>query len=166
MGRAEVGLSGAGAPDSAASGTGTAGGIAAGTGATTETGGLAPGGSATCSRWSRLGGGGGGSSATRSAGQSQITDVAMMAANAKPLNQVPGDRRRRATSAVEGGAMGVGAMVGSAAAGPGNSARRSRKQIPATSSTIAGVIGRSDCKRANNRTASHNLTIARGTPWL
>ena len=29
----------------------------------------------------------------------------MMAANARPLNQVPGDQWRRATSAVEGGAM-------------------------------------------------------------
>lgn len=91
-------LSATGTPDSVASGTGTAGGAAAGTDAPAEMGGLVSGNSATCSRWPRLAGSRGLSSATRSDGQSQITVAAMMAPNAKPLTQIPGDQRRRATS--------------------------------------------------------------------
>jgi hypothetical protein len=79
--------------------------------------------------------------------------AAVIAANVKPLTRIPGDHRGRATSAAGGGAMATaamgGAMVaaamgGSRSAGPGNSARSPTKQFRAASSTIAGVIVRSD----------------------
>ena len=42
----------------------------------------------------------------------------------------------------------------------------SRSGIIPISSTIAGAIVRSECKRANDKIASHNRAMARGTPRL